>query len=178
MVIKMHRLIRTFVFGALILLLAGCASPVKISGLLWADTGSKEIFMGPNVNMATLRQVLNDWNDIAKAICRYRPMSCMKESLTLDSIVTLGNLFGRQKEEYLTLAGLNDSNEDIKVLSIGTSQICISGPGVNDSSKDIRILAIGTSQICIIDPGSSGSAWITLYIDGMYQVIDETSLSE
>ena len=153
MVIKMHRLIRTFSFSASVLLLTGCVSSGNTSEIVQMDTGSKFILIGAN-DVETLRQVLNDWDDIAEAIYQFRPMSCVKESLTLDSIVTLENHVGLQKEKYLTRAGLNDSSEDIKALSIGTE------------------------QICIIDPGSSGPAWITLYIDGVYQVIGETSLSE
>ena len=150
MVTSMSDLTRYFASGALVLFLSGCVS----AGSVQTDFGSKTIFMSPHISVEVLRVILNDWGDIAEAIYQFRPIKCVRENLKIDSIVSLGSYQGRKREKYLSLAGITEQKNTIKVLSIGT--------------KDP----------CLVDPTSSGPGWIVLYVDGAYKVLHVTYISE
>lgn len=119
-----------------------------------SDSSYRSVFLGPNVRMAQLKQVLNDWDKIAQAIYQYQPRECVRNHLTMDSVQSLGVYSGTQRAKYLRIAG------------------------VSPESEQYEIVSIGTDQLCVVDPSSSGPAWIILSGGGEYRVLGQTSISE
>ena len=148
MVVSMSDLIRYFASGALVLFLSGCMS----AGSVQTDFGLKTIVMSPNTSVEVLRMILNDWGDIAEAVYQYRPRECVRENLKIDSITSLGSYQGRERKKYLSLAG------------------------ITEQKKTIRVLSIGAKDPCLVDPNSSDPAWIVLYVDGAYKVLDDLGI--
>lgn len=150
MVISMSELTRYFASAALALSLSGCVSTSSAQ----TDFGYKTIFIAPHTSVETFRKFLNDWQDFVEAVYEYRPKQCVLDNLKIDSVTSFGSYQGREREKYLSLAGITDSQETVKVLSIGTNAPCLA------------------------DPNSSDPAWIVLYADGVYKVMDDFVISE
>src|SRR5690625_2521081 len=120
--------LRAGALGILSLLLAGGVSAGSDTASSQNNFGYKTIYIGQDADVKLLRSVLNDWEEIAEAIYRYQPRGCIKDNLTIESIVSVGVYSGAQKIEYLNHADIStDSGRvDRKSTRLNSSHVASS----------------------------------------------------
>ena len=160
----MNKIVRCSSSCILVILMCGCAPGCIFS----EDERSKPVWERRNVlsypgieGAETLKWVLNDWENISKAIYMHRSWSCSYDNFNINVVTSAGiiqgeagTIQGELREEYIDRQGLDDATDEFKLLSIGTR------------------------QLCFYDPHSSNITWHVLYMDGGYRILGEWQLTD